>query len=96
MQLYIIDFLIGMIRVKENDPLFIYLLMNIVFIGVAMTMFTGTAVTGIAIGFGLYLFSMSMRSLRLERVFLERWSDERKSKILKLCLGLCQHFRQSM
>ena len=57
-----------MIRVKENDPLFIYLLMNIVFIGVAMTMFTGTAVTGIAIGFGLYLFSMSMRSLRLERI----------------------------
>ena len=58
---YLIDFLIRMVRVKENIPLFIYLLMNIVLIGFVMTMFTyGNIALGFALGFGLYLLSMTI------------------------------------
>ena len=58
---YIIDFLLRMVRVKENIPLFIYLLMNIVLIGFVMTMFTnGNIAMGFVLGFGVYLLSMTI------------------------------------
>jgi len=70
-KVYIIDFLLRMVRVKENIPLFIYLLMNIVLIGFVMTMFTnGNIAMGFALGFGVYLLSMTFALSSMGEKFL--------------------------
>lgn len=57
---YIIDFLARMVGVKENLPLFIYLLLNVFLIGLATTAFIGGDILwGMLIGLILYAVSMT-------------------------------------
>ena len=57
---YIVDFLVRMVGVKENLPLCIYLLLNVVIIGLITTMFIGgNILLGMFIGLILYIISMT-------------------------------------
>lgn len=58
---YFIDFIVRMVGVKENIPLFIYLLMNVVFMGLVATGFTnGNFALGMLIGLIAYIISMML------------------------------------
>ncbi|XCP84530.1 M48 family metalloprotease [Roseburia hominis] len=58
--IYVIDFFIRMLD-KSNIPLFIYLIINVVIIGIIATLFCALPIGwGIAVGFLLYLASVSV------------------------------------
>lgn len=58
---YIIDFLVRMVGIKENIPLFIYLVLNVFIIGGLASLFTGLNIgLGLLIGLVLYILSMTV------------------------------------
>ena len=59
-QFYVVDFIVRMVTVKENIPICIYLIMNVLFMGVVMTAFTGgDAALGMLLGLIFYIISIT-------------------------------------
>ena len=73
---YIIDFLVRMVGIKENIPLFIYLLLNVGIIGLLVTGFLQVPVgIGLLIGLVLYLISMTAALSPLGEWLLRRRTE---------------------
>ena len=59
--IYIIDFLVRLFTIKENIPLCIYLLLNVVIMGLVCTMFTeGNIALGMLAGLVVYIISITV------------------------------------
>lgn len=73
---YIIDFLVRMVGIKENIPLFIYLLLNVGIIGLLATAFFQIPVGfGMLVGLILYLISMTAALSPLGEWLLRRRTE---------------------
>ena len=59
--IYIVDFLVRLFTIKENIPLCIYLLINVVIMGLVCTMFTeGNVLLGMLAGLVVYIISITV------------------------------------